>query len=731
MPQPLFRTRLHPVALAISAVVIASPSLAQEVGKTPAPAATDASDNSLPAVRVQASRAKPEGDAERGYRASTASQVGALGAKPLQDTPFSINIISRELIENVQASKPDDVIKINPVLQLNNPQSRFFSGVTMRGFSVGSNKRIDGQPNANMISVDMEDKERVEVLTGLSGFLYGPGNVGGTLNYVLKRPSADRFSRVTVGVTEGSSAYVHGDFNLPIDELGRFATRLNVVAQDGDTATDHQSISRQLVSGALDWNVTQRLKVQFDASYSHYRMDGTNPYWSVANSTVKYPGAPDAGSYWGQPFTHTETNQEHVAARLQWEVSDALGIRAGVARRKSDSALVAANNIFSSSSGAYAVQTSDWEYPDITNQSMYALADIRFNTGVVRHKVTAGFFGDVDERTNYRSSPGGWASNTTGGFNLSSPIYFTSEPLPATGAKYVANRTHNSNLVVGNDIEFGDQWGALIGLTQSTIYDKAFGATGATTSVYDKTRVTPSVSLLFKPGPNVTLYGSYIESMEKGGSAAKTNNSKDVTNKDAVMPPLESQQVELGVKATVGGVLMTAALFQIDKGLQYYQYNAGNDNYTYVQSGRQVHQGLELTSTGRVLPGLTVVGGVTIMDAKVTRNRANTALEGKTPANVAENFAKVYAEYDLPAVAGLTLTGGLYYTGKQAVDALNTDEIPDFTTADIGVRYKTRVSNVPLTLRLNINNVTNKSYWLTANSTGASRTVAFSGQFEF
>ena len=362
---------------------------------------------------------------------------------------------------------------------------------------------------------------------------------------------------------------------------------------------------------------------------------------------------------------------------------------------------------------------------------MYALADIRFNTGVVRHKVTAGFFGDVDERTNYRSSPGGWASNTTGGFNLSSPIYFTSEPLPATGAKYVANRTHNSNLVVGNDIEFGDQWGALIGLTQSTIYDKAFGATGATTSVYDKTRVTPSVSLLFKPGPNVTLYGSYIESMEKGGTAAKTNNSKGVTNAEAIMPPLESQQLELGVKATVGGVLMTAALFQIDKGLQYYQYNAGTDNYTYVQSGRQVHQGLELTSTGRVLPGLTVVGGVTIMDAKVTRNRANTALEGKTPANVAENFAKVYAEYDLPAVPGLTLTGGLYYTGKQAVDALNTDEIPDFTTADIGVRYKTRVSNVPLTLRLNINNVTNKSYWLTANSTGASRTVAFSGQFEF
>ncbi|RRS03337.1 TonB-dependent siderophore receptor [Aquabacterium soli] len=728
MQQSSFLSRLNPVAMAVLACAAALPSWAQEAAALAASAG--GSSESLPEVRVLASREKPEGDAGRGYRSSTASQVGALGAKSLQDTPFSINVISRELIENVQATKPDDVIKINPVIQLNNPQSRFFSGVTMRGFSVGSNKRIDGQPNANMISVDMEDKERVEVLTGLSGFLYGPGNVGGTLNYVLKRPSADRFNRVTVGIAEGSSAYVHGDFNVPIDEQGRVAARLNVVAQDGGTATDHQSISRQLVSGAVDWNISQRLKVQFDASYSHYRMDGTNPYWSVASSAVKYPGAPDVGSYWGQPFTYTETNQAHAAARLQWDVSEVLGIRAGVARRKSDSALGAVNNTFSSSRGAYTVQISNWEYPDITNQAMYALADVRFNTGSVRHKVTAGFFGDIDERTNYRSSSGtgGWGTAISGAFNLSSPIYLTTRPLPVAGAKYVAARTHNSNLVVGNDIEFGDRWSALLGLTQSTIYDKAFGAT---TSVYDETRVTPSASLLFKPVPNVTVYGSYIESMEKGGTAAKTYSGQPVTNPDEIKPPLESQQIELGVKATVGGALLTAAVFQIDKGLQYYERAGNTGPYTFVQDGRQVHTGVELTSTGRVLPGLTVVGGVTIMNAEVTRNRQTPALEGKTPANVAEKFAKVYAEYDLPAVAGLTLTGGLYYTGKQSVDPLNTDGIPDFTTADIGARYKTKLINLPLTLRLNINNVTNKSYWLTANSTGAPRSLAISGQIEF
>ena len=43
----------------------------------------------------------------------------------------------------------------------------------------------------------MEDLERVEVFSGLSGFLYGAGNVGGTVNYILKRPTSYYLNDVT------------------------------------------------------------------------------------------------------------------------------------------------------------------------------------------------------------------------------------------------------------------------------------------------------------------------------------------------------------------------------------------------------------------------------------------------------------------------------------------------------------------------------------------------------
>lgn len=716
--------------MAVLACAAALPSWAQEAAAPTAPAG--GSSESLPEVRVKASREKPEGDAERGYRSSTAAQVGVLGAKPLQDTPFSISIVSSELLENLQATKADDYVKINPVMQLNNPQSRFFSGVTLRGFNVGSTRRTDGVPStSNYVNVDLEDKERVEVITGLSGFLYGPGAVGGTINYVLKRPTVERFARITTGITEGSNAYVHGDFSGAFDAEGKVAGRLNVVAQDGDTATDHQSITRQLVSGALDWSLTERLKLQFDASYSNYQMRGSSAFWGAANASIAYPDAPDADAYWGQPFTFTKTTQIQTGARLLWSVNDNLAIRAGAVRRNTTSDLLAANNTFSNSSGSYAIGSGQFEYPDILNTGLYGLADIKFNTGSVRHEMTTGFFSNYDERTNFRDYNGrSWNAVTGAGSVLRSPTYLPVAPPAPNVAKYVTGRTRHTSVVIGDDIRFNDQWSVLLGATQATIYDRGYNSTGVRTSAYESTKVTPSASLLFKPVPSVTIYTSYIESLENGAVAPQVDGTRRVTNRGETLAPLTSEQIELGVKTTLGGTLLTAALFQIDKGLQYMQQNIDGTS-TYVQDGRQVHRGLEFTSTGRVGKGLTLVGGVTLMDATIKDNASAPLQEGKTPAGVAETMAKVYAEYDLPAVTGLTVTGGVYYTGRQPIAVSNAAYIRDFATLDLGARYRTKVAGQDVLLRLNVNNVTGKDYWLSPSIVGAPRTVAMSAQVTF
>ena len=279
------------------------------------------------------------------------------------------------------------------------------------------------------------------------------------------------------------------------------------------------------------------------------------------------------------------------------------------------------------------------------------------------------------------------------------------------------DRTEYENWIIGDDIKFNQQWSALVGVNYAGI------TSGSQPSAYDKSAVTPSLSLIYKPIPQISTYATYIQSLEQG-----TIVPAGFSNMGQVFTPLVSQQYEVGAKATVGGVLLTGALFRIDKANQY-QINT-SPLPTYVQDGREVHQGIELTATGKVTDRLTLWAGLTFFDATVERTNDPT-LVGKTPSDVADQLAKVYAEYNLPWVKGLTLQGGIYYTGPQFADAENTQRLPGYIIGDLGARYEMKIYDYPTTFRLYVTNVTDKKYWANSNYVGDPCTIAFSTQVKF
>ncbi|WP_314408588.1 TonB-dependent receptor domain-containing protein, partial [Pseudomonas kuykendallii] len=76
-------------------------------------------------------------------------------------------------------------------------------------------------------------------------------------------------------------------------------------------------------------------------------------------------------------------------------------------------------------------------------------------------------------------------------------------------------------------------------------------------------------------------------------------------------------------------------------------------------------------------------------------------------------------------------TGGAYYTGKQYSDEANGHSLPSFTTFDFGARYSMPVADNKLTLRTNVSNLADKSYWLNSYYLGDPRTLTFSAEMEF
>ncbi|HRN81992.1 MAG TPA: TonB-dependent receptor [Nitrosomonas europaea] len=281
-----------------------------------------------------------------------------------------------------------------------------------------------------------------------------------------------------------------------------------------------------------------------------------------------------------------------------------------------------------------------------------------------------------------------------------------------------------NNIQIGDTITFNDQWSAMLGLNYATIIGKRTAAHYTGAGEYEKSKLTPTVSLIYKPVAALTTYATYMESLESGAVVGGT-----YTNRGEILPPLVSKQYEIGMKYDVNpNFLLSTALFRIEKANQY--SDLATPIPTYVQDGLQVHNGVELVLTGKITDNLTIMGGGTLMDISVEKAN-NPALEGKKPTNASSRMGKIYAEYALPWIEGLSLTGGIYYTGERYADAANTDKMPGYTLYDLGARYMTRMFNKSLVVRLNATNITGKNYWLASDSLGVPRMIAFSASMMF
>ena len=133
------------------------------------------------------------GSPQDGYLVENITGIGLWGERSLQDTPYSMSVISNDLIENSLAKDMNQIFKMNPTTQEvkgNSTNTGDIESTYIRGFNV-RNPIVNGIPYSNGISSApmMQDIERVEIINGATGFLYGGGRVGGAVNYITKKPT--------------------------------------------------------------------------------------------------------------------------------------------------------------------------------------------------------------------------------------------------------------------------------------------------------------------------------------------------------------------------------------------------------------------------------------------------------------------------------------------------------------------------------------------------------------
>jgi len=256
-------------------------------------------------------------------------------------------------------------------------------------------------------------------------------------------------------------------------------------------------------------------------------------------------------------------------------------------------------------------------------------------------------------------------------------------------------------------MRIGDKWQVLIGARRTDYTNVSISGT------YAVKNTTPSYAVLFKPWKHTTLYASYIEGLEEGGTAPLSTN-----NPGQVLPAGVTKQKEAGVRTEAfAGLQASLAYFTIERANAI--TNAAN---FFVLDGRTEYKGVEYSASGEIGRGWSLYLSGMFLDAKQT-NAQNTALIGKRPDNTPEQTHSLFAEYRPAAVPGLGVNGGVYYVGNRPVNSLEQGFIPSVTTFNAGANYRTRFEGLRWTFVLFVENVADKKYWATAG--GGIMSVAF------
>ncbi|MEV9616437.1 TonB-dependent siderophore receptor [Aliarcobacter butzleri] len=662
------------------------------------------------------------GTAENGYLSEDITGVGLWGKRSLQDTPYSMNVISQELIENTQANTMAQIFKMNPLTQDGGDRPTGNYVTVIRGFN-SNNAVINGMPLADFYSfTTMEDLESVETISGATGFLYGGGRVGGAVNYVIKKPTLEDKRSIKIGNYGGEQYYTHIDLSGQIDEKKVFGYRINALYQDGDSVNDIGK-EQKFASITFDFKPTDNFTM--DLNYAHRDLKRTKQKLSISLSdSDSVRPILDVSKNYSPDWNKTTETNDRVMPSIKWDINDIFTLRSSLLYEKSDSKTTGDTLAYIRPDGLYDIENTKYSnQPDeFENYAGNVYLDSKFETLGVNHLLTLGYSENYYKYSIARNwfeyeDFYGIALNEIKNLPIPSATVQNSEIIPSTKTQY-------KNILIGDDIVFNDQWSTLVGFNYATVVQTSYDD-GVKSSKYDKSELTPTLSLMYKPFEDLTTYVTYIESLEQG-----TIVGTQYSNANQVLDPLVSKQYEVGAKYSLldEKLLLTSALFRIEKANQY------SDNATpkpkYVQDGEQIHQGMELTATGKVTDNLTIFGGGTLIDIEVEKSN-DKALEGKKPINAASKMAKLYAEYNIPQISGLTVTGGAYYTGKKYVDRLNTDILPSYTLYDAGLRYKTKLDKYPTTFLLNVSNLTGEDYWASNFYLGDPRSVAFSMKMEF
>ncbi len=244
---------------------------------------------------------------------------------------------------------------------------------------------------------------------------------------------------------------------------------------------------------------------------------------------------------------------------------------------------------------------------------------------------------------------------------------------------------------------------------QKSFYHRDYGKLGAAPATTKSQPWLYNATVAYYVTPKLALYGSYTRGLEEFGTAPD-----NTVNAGEPLQAELTKQVDAGLRyIIIPGVTFMAGVFEVSK--PYFDRDTAN---VYAVVGDLTHRGVEMSLTGRPLPGLTVVAGALFLKARVAGLPVDRGLIGEVVPGTAPRVLRFNAQYSGPTWRGFMIEGTVDHEGAQMANRANTLKVKSLTTMSVGARYPFAVGKVRANIRAQVSNIFDAFVWTVDGNSG-------------
>ena len=656
-----------------------------------------------------------EGDKDvlPGGMLNSSGNIGFLGTQDVMDTPFAVTNINEKAIKTFASPYYgiSDALSLSPSVRAD--RGGTYTDISIRGiYQSGHSFYVNGIPGLlAQENIPYYWVAGASVVSGpnlgINGTSYSEA-ISGTVNLQSKVAEEEGNAEVKLTYRGGSSFEEGIDVGRRFGKNNEYGLRITANNINGETVIDGENLEQQNLFINFD-HKDDNSKTNLLLGYNHTDHEGGPGAISFKSGSVtSLPDAPDSSKLYKPDWTYNEYDNWIAALNHEQKLSEHLSAFLNAGYHREDwYGYIDGNPTVIDNNGDFTIGLTNYPLA-LTKKYLGIGFKGDFKIGEVKNEYIIG--ADKNWYTYDIGNNANWSWSGTG--NLFKHNSWNNPGLATYNPPHSQDAQMTGWHIVDTLKALDDKLQVTLGL-----HGHKTNRTPVGSDKQESDAICPTYAVSYKITPDVMAYASHSESFGIGSMV-----STDYANAGEILDPAKTKQNEIGVKVKTGNFYNTFNVFEIEQANTVDKWENGKK---YLRlDGEQKNKGFEWAISGNIDKKWDLIGGLMYLDAKDNKgDRVNGA------ARWSGSLGAVYHPDE-----DISFIGRVTYLGSSTINNGDLD-VPAYAKFDLGMSYKTKLNNTPVTIDAMCYNIGGKDYWQARSGSssltlGAPRTFVLSATFD-